>query len=265
MLNILSNLLHNAVKFTKEGFISVDVYEEIVAGIKYAVISVSDTGIGISVDDQKVIFEEFRQAGEGMNRPFEGTGLGLTLSKKFITLLNGFLSLKSAPGIGSKFYVYLPSKTTNEIPDTINPADNSNDSYSAECTDAPSLSLPKILLVENEESILYLTKILLKNICKLDTANNAQSALFLTERMNYDLILMDINLGDIVDGTYLTRVLRNNSKYKDTPIIAFTAYALDSEKEEFLSAGFSDFISKPFTRAELHNKIEINLKKVVRN
>jgi CheY-like chemotaxis protein len=75
---------------------------------------------------------------------------------------------------------------------------------------------------------------------------------------------MDINLGDIVDGTYLTRVLRNNSKYKETPILAFTAYALDSEKEEFISAGFSDLISKPFTKSELHNKIQSNLNKVVK-
>ena len=251
--NILTNLLHNAIKFTKEGFITIDLYLEEVSNAEYAVRSVSDTGIGISIDEQKIIFDEFRQADEGINRPFEGTGLGLTLTKKYIELLNGFISLKSVPGMGSKFYVYLPMKKSGLI--------ESND-----CSDdqPPQIKLnnsglPKILLVENDSVTISLTKIHLKDVCELDIAKNVQSALFLVEKNSYDLILMDINLGDIVDGFYLTQILRNNSKYKETPIIAFTAYAMSSNKENFISAGCSDCILKPFTKSELHHIIKANL------
>ena len=113
---ILSNLLDNAIKFTFKGNITISLFRETIKNSEYAVISVSDTGIGISPDDQEIIFEEFRQVAEGISRPFEGTGLGLSLTKKYLSLLNGIISLKSVSGSGSTFYIYLPIK--NSHPET---------------------------------------------------------------------------------------------------------------------------------------------------
>ncbi len=256
--NILSNLIHNAVKFTNLGSINVGINKETLMETEYAVFSVSDTGIGIPIENQKIIFDEFRQGDEGSSRHFEGTGLGLTLTKKYISLLNGFISLKSAKGVGSTFYVYIPLE--------INKNGNSDNIFLTPLNvsqldkDDHKPALPKILLVENDDISISLIQIYLKNFCQLDIAKNIQSAFLIAEKNNYDLILMDIHLGELMSGIDLTKILRNNSKYEETPIIACTAYAMESEMENFIASGCTDFISKPFTREELRKKIMENLK-----
>ncbi len=245
--NIISNLLNNAFKFTREGYVKVTLNRESISGKEYAVICVSDSGIGIAADKQKIIFDEFRQISEGLNRSFEGTGLGLTLTKKFVSVLGGFISLDSEPGVGSKFYVYLPTNVEFQIREE-------------EMTGKPSgVNLPTILLVEDDDISISLTKRILKNLCSVEIAKNAQAALILAEKYKYDLILMDINLGNSLNGIELTKILRQNSSYNDIPIIAFTAFAMESDKEECTSAGCSDFLSKPFTKLDLVNVIKKNL------
>jgi two-component system, sensor histidine kinase len=233
-------------------------YTNKVENSEYAVMSVSDTGIGIPIEMQKLIFEEFRQVKEGVNRPFEGIGLGLTLTKKYVALLKGFIFPTSMPGKGSTFYVYFPLKSDDQSDGKII---SNNNRYTIESRDNSISGLPKILLIENDDIAISLTKIYLKDFYALDISQNVQSAILLTEKNNYDLILMDINLEDKVDGIYLTKMLRDNPKYKETPIIAFTAYAMESDKKRFINAGCSDYLSKPFNRAELTNKIKENLNK----
>jgi signal transduction histidine kinase len=103
-ISIINNLINNAVKYTDQGEITVIAMQK----DNNAVIEVNDTGIGVPVELQEIIFDPFRQASEGLNRKYEGTGLGLTLAKKYATLLGGQLTLKSIPGAGSTFTLILP-------------------------------------------------------------------------------------------------------------------------------------------------------------
>lgn len=109
----IENLLDNAIKFTNEGWVSVSVGNEVDDNQNYVVINIADTGIGISEKNQKVIFEDFQQESMGYSRVYEGTGLGLSLAKKYVELLGGFIKLKSKVGEGSAFLVFIPVKKTN--------------------------------------------------------------------------------------------------------------------------------------------------------
>ena len=104
----IENMVDNAIKFTEDGSVSLSAKKELVDGLKYVVIEVSDTGIGISKESQNKIFEEFRQESEGYGRTFEGTGLGLSLAKKYVELMGGFIRLKSKVGLGSTFSIFIP-------------------------------------------------------------------------------------------------------------------------------------------------------------
>lgn len=108
LIEIIDNILNNAIKFTKEGGITVNVNEQKFDDNIYSVISVKDTGIGIAAKDIKFIFEEYRQVSEGISRKFEGTGLGLTISKKYVELMNGTIEVISKPNVGSNFIVKFP-------------------------------------------------------------------------------------------------------------------------------------------------------------
>lgn len=112
--NTISHLINNAVKFTSQGGVVISLTTE-KNGNNYAVIKVTDTGIGIPEESQRLIFEEFRQASEGMSRKYEGSGLGLTITKKYIKLLKGTIDLKSKPGIGSEFSVKIPININTNI------------------------------------------------------------------------------------------------------------------------------------------------------
>lgn len=111
----IENLLDNAIKFTNEGWVSVTVGKEAREGENYVVISIADTGIGISEKNQKVIFEDFQQESMGYSRVYEGTGLGLSLSKKYVELLGGFIKLTSKVGEGSTFSIFIPVKQDQQI------------------------------------------------------------------------------------------------------------------------------------------------------
>ena len=110
-ITILENLINNAIKFTKTGRITIETGLEISGTAKWAYLQVSDTGIGISHEKIETIFKEFRQASEGNNRQYEGTGLGLTITKKLTEMMHGTISVQSEPGSGSVFTVKFPAYT----------------------------------------------------------------------------------------------------------------------------------------------------------
>ena len=110
---VLNNIIDNAIKFTPKGEISIETYEVVENNLSWGVIKISDTGIGISKEKQKIIFEDFRQASEGKRRNFEGNGLGLTVAKKIVEMSNGYITLESDLGKGSSFSIYLPAVIEN--------------------------------------------------------------------------------------------------------------------------------------------------------
>ncbi len=241
--NIINNLINNAIKFTEEGsvFINVKISNNKV------LIQVGDTGIGIPESHQAIIWEEFRQSSEGISRSFEGTGLGLTIVKKYTELLGGKISLVSRVNKGSIFTVELPlldkkievqGEKFSEIVNLGNVEKLINTGYT-------------ILYVEDDDYSIDVVSIMLRGLYKLEFARNAEEAIEKVKSKKYDAILMDINLRKGLDGVQLTKLIRKLPEYKDAPIIALTAYAMEKEKQEFLSNGLSHYLSKPFRKKDL--------------
>jgi CheY-like chemotaxis protein len=115
---------------------------------------------------------------------------------------------------------------------------------------------PLLLLVENDQPSRDVVKIFLKNVCNVEFATNAEEAIAKLNALKYDIILMDINLGKGMNGAELTRLLRNDKKYEKIPIIALTAYAMAGDKENFLEAGCTHYISKPFDKMTLIDLVQ---------
>ena len=251
----LNNLINNGLKFTPNGGVTIKLSAEKSGDQNFAIIQVCDTGIGIPKDKQNIIWEEFRQASEGIGRSFEGNGLGLTITKNFIEQLKGEVGVESEVGKGSTFTIRLPYVENLEenkpIPKetVVQPA---APIVKQEVKPDESL-LKKVLYVEDEEISFSVVKHFLKNKVSLDWARNGQDGVVMAKGNKYKAILMDINLAKGIDGMQTTKLIRELPQYEKTPIIAITAFAMRGDKEEFLGAGCSHYISKPFTKASLLN------------
>jgi PAS domain S-box-containing protein len=249
--DIFNNLINNAIKFTESGSVKISVE----ATVQKAIIKIIDTGIGIPLDKQAVIWEEFRQVSEGLSRSFEGTGLGLTLVKNNTGLMKGTISLESEVGKGSAFIVEFPlTETTNVTTEKSIKTLGNNEIEQIKSTPKTNKN---ILYVEDDKiSVQYVT-LILKGKYNVDAAARAVEALEMLKQKKYDLILMDVNLSRGMDGVQLTEFIRNTiPEYKDVPIIAVTAYAMHGDKEEFLSRGMSGYISKPFSKKDMLSLLE---------
>jgi CheY-like chemotaxis protein/two-component sensor histidine kinase len=248
---ILKNLISNALKFTKQGFVKLEIQRE----NSFVVLKVKDTGIGISKEDEKIIFNEFRQVSEGFGRGFEGVGLGLTLVKKFVEKMNGLIFTQSKVGVGTEFIVKLPivqNATVNqeyEIPIT-------SKKRILLDTKKATHKLPEILVVEDDAINQQVIKLYIKSVCAMELAENADDAIKKVKEKNYSAILMDINLGRNSSGLEATKEIRKLDNYKHTPIVAITAFAMAGDKEEFLKAGCTHYLAKPFNRKTLVQLIE---------
>lgn len=251
--SILTNLINNGIKYTNKGgvTISLDTIEK--DGSSYAVLVVSDTGIGIAKENQAVIFDEFRQVSEGYNRSFEGAGLGLTITKKFVEKMGGRISLESSPGEGSIFTVIFP--LNKNIYETNCPAKENiiADKEIKEQKDQEE----KILIIDDDPATRRIIELFLHDEIITKAVSNIKDALFEAESNQYSLVLMDISLGQGISGVDLLKDIRKISGYKTVPIIAVTAHAMVGDKEKFISSGFNDYLSKPFTKKDLIEKIRL--------
>lgn len=246
----LNNLVGNAIKFTKTGKITVETGKEITGEKHQIYIKVIDTGIGIPEDKIDLIWKEFRQVSEGMARSFEGTGLGLTISKRIVELMKGEITVESKVGAGSIFTVRFPASDVNmEVEKTVSPKRVTPDKDGDR--KISKTSIPSILYVEDDFINQNVVRLYLGNLYSLETVFDGVSALELVNQKEFDLILMDINLGGKMDGMAVTREIRKIPRYADTPIIAVTAYAMESDKTEFLSGGCTHFLAKPFEKHQL--------------
>ncbi len=248
LYQILNNLIGNAIKYTLNGTVTLEVKTINKQKKEYASIAVIDTGIGIKKENLNHIFEEFRQVSEGLNRHFEGTGLGLTITKKMIELMSGEVVVKSSFGKGSSFEVLFPLhkfKVINE---------------STEVHKAPKqlpeekfalTELPDVLIVDNDEASRDIIRLFLKNTCNVDSAKSGEEAIKLVKAKPYKIIFMDINLGKGLSGIEAIQKIKKLRAYKNTPIVAVTAFAMTGEKEEFLRKGCTHYLSKPFMKKDL--------------
>lgn len=247
---IITNLVNNGIKYSRKGSVELLLNTISRHGEQFIQLKVVDTGIGIAKEDQELIWEEFRQASEGMGRSFEGTGLGLTITKRFVEKLYGSISVESDLGKGSTFTVLLPRFAFTAAPGTESPAVESGKVQPVLPHTAQD-KLPNVLYVEDDMIAIDLVKRFIADFCNIDHAMSSDEALNIVQKKKYDLILMDINLGKGRDGLETAKMIKQFDVYKDVPIIAITAYAMLGDKEEFLAAGCSHYISKPFDKGEL--------------
>lgn len=241
--SILNNLINNAIKFTSEGSvtISLSLYNNTVE------LKVTDTGIGIAKNNYQSIFDEFRQASEGHNRNFEGSGLGLSITKKFVEKYGGTITVDSEVGKGSTFIVLLPVNKIVEIAKK----PTASEMHSSTKFPEPKLLKPLGLVVDDDPLIFqFMTKYLIDYVV-LETTVSAEIAFKMLKKKKYDIIFMDINLMRGIDGKKAASMIRLMEGYESTPIIAATAYAMAGDKEEFISAGCSHYLPKPFNKKEV--------------
>jgi PAS domain S-box-containing protein len=252
LLQILFNIVGNAIKFTEHGSVDVDVFL-----LPYAddsqvrlLFTVKDTGIGIPDHLVKDVFEPFTQVNGTYTRPFQGAGLGLSIVRKLVVLLHGELAVDSVEGDGTTFYLTLPFKIPGTPP-----------GHAASAAPAASLSAgadKRVLLVEDDAmNLMTGRRMLEKSGYDVVTAVNGREALDRLSEQDFSLILMDIQM-PVMNGVEAARAIRRSSELgakAATPIIALTAHAMAGDREKFLAAGIDDYVAKPVEMDTLRDVI----------
>lgn len=238
LTQVINNLLHNAIKFTRAGWIKLSIINQALDEQQVTVkIMVEDTGIGISAEKQKLIFERFTQADSSTSRSYGGTGLGLSICKKILELQHVTLHVKSEAGEGSVFWF------EQTFPIIEQAGKNEPVSQPAGLTSKP-LQHYRILLVEdNSFNALVATSVLGDFGATIDVAINGKEAIEKFDATIHHIILMDLSM-PVMDGYEATKKIRE--KNKTIPIIALTAAAPEETERETKAAGFSDIVGKPF-------------------
>lgn len=249
---VFTNILDNALKFTNEGGITVRVSREINDINNWIKVVVNDTGIGISDDHLNIVFKEFRQVSEGVSRRYEGTGLGLNICKRMMTLLNGDIDLTSKENKGTTLIVRLPS-AKEQATEVIDYDEAVEVKAIEEIIELKSnQEKPTILLVEDNKINQEVIIAYLRNLYKVECADDGEAAISLCQQNGYyKTILMDINLGGGINGIEATQELKKIKGYESIPVIAVTGYTMQQQKKALFEFGFSAHLSKPFEKKEL--------------
>ena len=242
---ILINLINNAIKFTEIGWVKLEVKEVQRDNLNTTVqFIISDTGIGIPIEKQNVIFDRFVQAEASTNRKYGGTGLGLSIVKSLVELYQGKITLYSDGKNGTQFIVELPFQISEEKSFTHIEKEIEKDTS--------NLLNKKVLLVEDND----FNQILAKNILnqfnmQVDIAEDGYVALDFIQKKSYDIILMDLQMPNL-DGYSTSKIMINDLGIK-TPIIACSAHVQKKEKEECEKIGIIDYLPKPYSKIDLIN------------
>ena len=246
---IVSNLISNAIKYTNRGEIRITVKEKTAAVFYF---SVSDTGIGIDLNDQKLIFNEFKQVANEYEyeNKIEGSGLGLAITKRLVNELDGSIYLTSKKGLGSEFTIEIPLKSESSAPITL------NNIGLIESHDHKQIS---VFVIEDDLIQLKMVTEMIRKKGMICTGVTDSEEVVLHLRNNiFDIIFIDINL-QATTGIELIREIYETDKdlLKDIPIIVLSA-ASDITKDELQSHGFTDFLPKPFTSEDLFEMIKMH-------
>jgi CheY-like chemotaxis protein len=258
---VLKNLLSNAFKFTERGAVTVRVSraergwdpenERLNRAGSVTAFSIADTGIGISEETQKRIFEAFAQADGTTARQYGGTGLGLSISRELVRLLGGEITLRSAPEQGSTFTVYLPSTSRAEVGATPSPEVGARvNQHLPERYAGAELAGMKALIVDDDfRNIFALTTLLEQGRLEVISAESGEAGLALLERTpDVDIVLVDVMM-PVMDGYATMRAMRELRR--DLPILAVTARVAAGERQRCIDAGASAYVAKPVDTAEL--------------
>lgn len=246
---IVTNLLTNAVKYTPQGGIEMNVAYERKDGEEISlVISVKDTGMGIRREDMGKLFENFQRLDEEKNRNIEGTGLGMNITVSLLKLMDGEMHVESEYGKGSVFTVTIPQRIVCDEPtgdfEAIRNRREQNLSRKQQAFEAPEAS---VLVVDDNGMNLTVFKSLLKRTkMKITTADSGRQCLALVKKEPYHIIFMDHMMPEM-DGIETLHEIQKMTDFpnQDTPVIALTANALSGAREGYLKEGFADFLTKP--------------------
>ncbi|MBO5210265.1 MAG: response regulator [Lachnospiraceae bacterium] len=256
---IWTNLMTNAVKYTKEGSVTIKIsWKKQEDNRMLLICAVEDTGVGISQENQKLLFESFQRIEEKKNRNIEGTGLGLTITKQLVDLMGGTIRVESEYGKGSIFTVEIPQTIVKDVPlgDFAKKYIGSTETVQdyEEKFQAPDA---KILVVDDVPMNLKVMSGLLKNTkIQIDTALSGKECLEKVQQNVYHIIFMDHMMPEMDGIETLGRMQQiPDCINKDTPVIVLTANAILGVKEEYISSGFSDYLSKPIKWIELENMV----------
>jgi PAS domain S-box-containing protein len=242
LLQIFSNLISNAIKFTNEGRIELHCRHE-TACLKA---EITDSGIGIGPERLDDIFSPFEQIDGSTSRKYGGTGLGLAISKKLVEKMNGSISVQSSPGEGSRFSLSIP------LPRKEGAKDEGGGPVAERQKSTAGLD---ILIAEDNRINQKLMKVMLEKMghrCRV--AADGVEALELLENRDFDLLLLDMHMPK-KDGLDVIREIRADEKHADLHVIALTASAMEGDAEKFIAAGCNDYMAKPVNRKELEQKL----------
>lgn len=249
---IILNLLTNAVKYTREGYVSFKVSSVIEGDVCRLIVSVEDSGIGIKNENIDKLFMKFERFDLDKNITIEGTGLGLAITKKLVDLMHGKIVVQSVYGKGSKFTVALDQKIVRGKEVVLE-----NHEAKVELFEAPD---KKILVVDDNKINLKVAARLLSNYkVNVELVESGFECLEKVKTNTYDLILMD-DMMPKMSGVETFHKLKENNSF-NTPVVALTANAITGMKEKYLSEGFNDYLSKPIDKLELNIIMKKYLKK----
>ena len=247
LISAVSNLVDNAVKYTEQGKIEVSLIKK----RKELMLTIKDTGIGIAEDYLDHIFISFSQESTGYTKKYQGLGLGLAIAKRYLEVNNVGIEVQSTKGVGTTITLtfktitkLLPQETT-EIEDKL----------ATEVEKIVTKWKPIVLVVEDDPNSQKLMEFYLKKGYKTCFAVSVSEAKQQLKKHPVNLILLDLSLIGDEDGLDLTRYLRKTKKWRDIPIIASTAHAFTTDRDNCLAAGCNDYLTKPIKREELLEKI----------
>jgi len=268
----LNNLLSNAVKFTKSGRIDVIVKTATLKGQDSLIIAVKDTGIGMTAEQSKAIFDEFIQADNSISRTYGGTGLGMSITKQLTELMGGEIRVKSELGTGSTFALVLPileshddlnsaeAKALHKVPSTLDTPERQK----LELPEVPQKEKPfeglSVLCVEdNMVNQKVVNRLIGKRVANLTFANHGREAVDILGTMHVDVVLMDIHM-PVMDGIEATLEIRgSNEPWANVVIIALTADPDYQQKRICKNIGMDDTIAKPVKREDILNAFDRTL------
>jgi two-component system, sensor histidine kinase and response regulator len=253
---ILLNLAGNAVKFTEKGEVVIRVGRGPDETVRVAI---ADTGMGIAVEKQARLFQNFSQADSSLSRRFGGTGLGLAISKRLVELMDGQIGFTSELGVGSTFWFALPAAA-----ETIEIVDDDEPEHAIEVELAPAVHGRRVLVAEDNRVNQRLARAFLEREgCEVDVAENGAEAVYLVQTQGYDVVFMDCHMPEM-DGYEATGAIREWERSHAAaagrparlPIIALTANALRGDRDKCLEAGMDDYLGKPVKQEELRAILE---------
>lgn len=255
---ILLNLLTNAIKYTNEGRIDISVnWKGLTDNHIMLILSVKDTGIGISEREIPRLYDSFERLDERNNRYVEGTGLGLNITKHLVDLMNGRIEVKSTVGEGSEFTVYIPQdivgpEVMGDFYETVENRSKEREKYKEKFV-APDA---RVLVVDDVQMNIEVFKGLLKKTqIQIDSALSGERALQLLQKKKYDIIFMDHLMPEMDGVETFSRMRNTDTPNNETPVVVLTANAGENAAEEYRNLGFEDYMSKPVKGKALEDMV----------